>query len=129
MSYRTISSPDTPGVPPKTWSNMKVHPSGHFHISGMAALGDTMYEQAKKTFGYIRSTLEAAGGKMDDIVSMQVFVTNLDENEELWRARREFFTGDFPCSTLVQVMRVGDPKAQPPMRVEINCTGYIGGSN
>lgn len=128
MPYQTVSSPDTPAVPPKTWSNMKIH-HGHFHISGMAATGDTMYEQVKKTFGYIQSLIHAAGGKMDDIMSMQIFVTNLDENEELWRARREFFSGDFPCSTLVQVSRVGDPRAQPPMRVEINCTGYIGGGS
>ena len=128
MAYKTISSPSVPTPPPATWSNMKVHASGHFHISGMAALGATMYEQAKTTFGYIKSVLETAGGTMDDIMSMQIFVTNLDKNEEIWRARREFFSGDFPCSTLVQVMRVGDPRADPPMEVEINCTGYIGGS-
>lgn len=127
MSYVTVQCSTIPAPPPATWSNMKVH-NGHFHISGMAALGDTMYEQAKTTFGYIRDILEAAGGAMDDIMTMQIFVTNLDENQEIWKARREFFTGDFPCSTLVQVVRVGDPNANPPMRVEINCSGYIGGS-
>lgn len=127
MAYQTVHSPDVPPIPPKTWSNMKIH-RGHFHISGMAARGETMYEQARTTFGYIQSLLHAAGGCMDDIMSMQVFVTNLDENEEFWKARREFFSGDFPCSTLVQVLRVGDPRAEPPMRVEINCTGHIGAS-
>jgi hypothetical protein len=44
----------------------------------------------------------------------------------VWRARREFFTGDFPCSTLIEVKRVGSPKARPPLKVEINATGVIG---
>jgi enamine deaminase RidA (YjgF/YER057c/UK114 family) len=94
----------------------------------MAAPGDSMYDQAKSTFESIRRTIAAAGGCMDDIMSMQIFVTNLDENTEVWRARREFFTGDYPASTLIQAVRVGSPKAFPPMRIEINCSGYIGGS-
>jgi enamine deaminase RidA (YjgF/YER057c/UK114 family) len=72
--------------------------------------------------------VEAAGGVMNDIMAMQIFVADLDDNLEVWRARREFFTGDFPCSTLIQAVRVGHPKASPPMRVEINCSGYLGGS-
>ena len=55
-----------------------------------------------------------------------VYVTNLDENTEVWRARREFFTGDIPCSTLIEVKRVASPKASPPLKVEINATGVIG---
>ena len=47
---------------------------------------------------------------MNDIMSITVYVTNLDENTEVWRARREFFTGDFPCSTLIEVKRVGSPR-------------------
>lgn len=33
---------------------------------------------------------------------------------------------DFPCSTLIEVKRVGSPKASPPLKVEINATGVIG---
>ncbi|MGE0736825.1 MAG: RidA family protein [Alphaproteobacteria bacterium] len=128
MPYRTVNAPGTPTPPKDTWSQMKVHSNGHFYVSGMAAEGDSMYEQAKATFECIRKTIEHAGGCMDDIMSMQIFVINLDENKEVWRARREFFSGDYPASTLVQVTRVGDTRSFPPMRVEINCTGYINGS-
>ena len=65
-----------------------------------------MYMQAKSIFQKFKDLLEAAGGKMNDIMSITVYVTNLDENTEVWRARREFFTGDFPCSTLIEVKRV-----------------------
>ena len=63
-----------------------------------------------------------------DIMNMQIFVVDLLDNREIWRARQEFFSGDFPCSTLIQVVRVGSPQASPAHRVEINCSGYVGGS-
>src|SRR5512134_2452829 len=124
MSMKTIRSPKVADAAPQTWSNMKVV-SGHFHIAGMTASGpkgehpgDDMYTQAKMIFQKFKDLLEAAGGKMNDIMSITVYVTNLDENTEVWRARREFFTGDFPCSTLIEVKRVGSPKANPPLKVE-----------
>jgi 2-iminobutanoate/2-iminopropanoate deaminase len=128
MPYKTFSPSDAPSPPPQTWSNIKVHANGHFYVSGITGSGDSMYEQVKSTFSKIKLFIEAAGGVMDDIMSMQIFITNLDENTEVWRARREFFSGEFPCSTLVEVTRVGSPKVFPPPRVEINCSGYIGGS-
>ena len=131
MAYRTINVPansNVPAPPPQTWSNMKIHSSGHFHISGCAAAGPSMYEQARAVFGQFRALVEEAGGCMNDIMTMQIFCTNLDENTEIWRARREFFSGDFPCSTLIEVSRVGSPQSRPPMTIEINCSGYLNGS-
>jgi len=128
MPYRVVNAPDGPTPPPQTWSNMKVHDNGHFHISGLVGSGTTMYEQAKETFDKARRLVEAAGGVMDDIMTMQIFVTDLDANTEIWKARREFFSGDYPCSTLIEVSRVGNPRADPKMLVEINFSGYIGAS-
>ena len=131
MTYTTINVPEgsqVPAPPLKTWSNLKIHKNGHFYIAGMVADGPNTYEQTKQIFTDIQHLIKAAGGVMNDIMSMQIFVIDLDENHDIWRARQEFFSGDFPCSTLVQVSRVGHPKAQPPMRVEINCCGYVGGS-
>jgi enamine deaminase RidA (YjgF/YER057c/UK114 family) len=128
MAYQVFNPSDMPVPPNQTWSNIKVHSNGHFYIAGIVSEGDSMYEQTKSVFESIQKLLHAAGGVMDDIMTIQIFVNNLDENTEVWRARREFFNGDFPCSTLIEVSRVGSPKVYPPMRVEINCSGYIGGS-
>ena len=134
MAMKTIQSPKVKAPAPQTWSNMKVY-NGHFHVAGMTAggpdaphPGDDMYTQAKITFQKIRDLVEAAGGKMDDVMTVTIFVTNLNENTEVWRARREFFSGDFPCSTLIEVKAVGSPKMSPPLKVEINASGYIGAS-
>ncbi len=128
MSYKSYNPKNVPLPPADTWTNIKVHSNGHFHISGIVAAGDSMYEQALTVFGVIKSLIEEAEGRMDDIMSLQIFVNNLNENTEVWRARREFFSGDFPCSTLIEVSRVGSPSVYPPMRIEVNCSGYIGGS-
>jgi len=119
---KTIRSAKVAEAPPQTWSNMKVA-NGYFHIAGMTGSGpkgehpgDDMYIQAKSIFQKFKDLLEAAGGKMDDIMSITVYVTNLDENTEVWRARREFFTGDFPCFNLdrgkARWLTQGQPAAQ-----------------
>lgn len=41
-----------------------------------------------------------------------------------WRARREFFSGDFPASTLVEVRSL----ATPELLVEIEAVAYLGRS-
>jgi 2-iminobutanoate/2-iminopropanoate deaminase len=132
MKMQTIRSPKVAEAPPQTWSNMKVY-NGHFHVAGCTAggpdaphPGDDMYVQAKRTFQKIKDMIEAAGGKMDDVMTMTIFVTSLKENTEVWRARREFFTGDYPCSTLVEVTAVGSPKMTPPLKIEIQVSGYVG---
>ena len=40
----------------------------------------------------------------------------------VWQARREFFSGNFPASTLVQVAAL----ATPALKVEINAVAHIG---
>lgn len=112
-----------------TWSNCKVV-GDQFFISGMTAHdleggltgGPAMYDQAKQCFIKIRHLVEAAGGKMNDIVKVNIFVTDIKEREDVWRARAEFFTGDFPVSTLVQISAL----ATPALKVEIEAVGFIG---
>ena len=65
-----------------------------------------------------------AGGNMADITTVTIFVTDIKEREKVWRARREFFSGNFPASTLVQVAAL----ATPALKVEINATAHIGAS-
>ena len=52
---------------------------------------------------------------MADVVKVVIYVTDISRREEVWRARREFFSGDFPVSTLVEVSAL----AMPELKVEI----------
>jgi enamine deaminase RidA (YjgF/YER057c/UK114 family) len=126
-----VTSPRVPEPAPGTWSNCRVH-GNQFFVAGMTAgdgkggvLGDgSMYSQAKEAFGKIKHMIEAAGGTMNDIARLDIHVTDITRREEVWKARKEFFTGDFPASTLVEVRAL----ATPQQHVEITATGFIGGS-
>jgi enamine deaminase RidA (YjgF/YER057c/UK114 family) len=88
-----------------------------------AELGDE-YAQSTAIFTKIRHLVEAAGGTMADIVKVTIFVTDISQREKVWQARREFFTGNFPASTLVQVAALADPS----IKVEIEAVAHIGAS-
>jgi 2-iminobutanoate/2-iminopropanoate deaminase len=124
------TSPEVPEPAPSTWSNCLVA-DGVAYIAGMTArvagqsgaAGDE-YAQAKEIFGKIRHLVEAAGGSMADVVKVTIFVTDITQREKVWQARREFFTGNFPSSTLVQVAAL----AHPALKVEINAVAHLGAS-
>jgi 2-iminobutanoate/2-iminopropanoate deaminase len=109
--------------PAGTWSNCLVA-NGVAYLAGMTARGDDEYAQAKAIFTKIKHLVEAAGGSMSDIVKVTIFVTDIKEREKVWRARQEFFTGNFPASTLVEVAALADPS----LKVEIESVAYIGAS-
>ena len=108
-----------------TWSNCLVV-NGVAYVAGMTAGGSEgdEYAQAKVIFTKIRHLLEAAGGSMADVVKVTIFVTDITQREKVWQARREFFTGNFPASTLVQVAAL----ANPLLKVEIEAVAHIGAS-
>jgi enamine deaminase RidA (YjgF/YER057c/UK114 family) len=120
-----VSSPEVSEPAAGTWSNCLVV-NGVAYLAGMTAGGakGDEYAQAKVIFTKIRHLVEAAGGSMADIVKVTIFVTDITQRERVWQARREFFTGNFPASTLVQVAAL----ANPSLKVEIEAVAQIGAS-
>jgi 2-iminobutanoate/2-iminopropanoate deaminase len=47
---------------------------------------------------------------MNNLVKMTIDLVDIKNNIEVRRARREFFTGDFPASTLVEVRSLAKRK-------------------
>jgi enamine deaminase RidA (YjgF/YER057c/UK114 family) len=120
------TTPDVPEPAPGTWSNCLVA-GGVAYLAGMTARGAELgdeYAQSTAIFTKIRHLVEAAGGTMADIVKVTIFVTDISQREKVWQARREFFTGNFPASTLVQVAALADPS----IKVEIEAVAHIGAS-
>ncbi|OFW13535.1 MAG: enamine deaminase RidA [Acidobacteria bacterium RIFCSPLOWO2_02_FULL_59_13] len=131
MKRQAISSPHLPKPPPQTWSTA-IRVGDVLYVSGTTSrgpdgetvLGKDEYEQTKVIFTKIRHAVEAAGGTINDVSKMTIFVTNIKKNTEVWRARKEFFTGDFPASTLVEVRAL----AKPEILLEIEVVAHIGSS-
>ncbi len=115
--------------PPGHWSNC-IRVGDMIWLSGFTARANDLktiqgadaYEQAKIIFGKVKHCLEAAGATMADVVNMNIYVTDMADNKAIWKARQEFFTGDFPCSTLVQVASL----ANPEIKLEITCQAVAG---
>ncbi len=129
MNIERITSPHVTEPPPGRWSNalrvgdmLLISGTVSRAPDGVAIQGTNEYEQAKIIFGKIRHLVEAAGGTMSDVVKVTIYVVNIKQNTEVWRARQEFFTGNFPCSTLVEVRSL----ATPEILVEIEAIAYIG---
>jgi 2-iminobutanoate/2-iminopropanoate deaminase len=129
MEKTRIQTPSVAEAAPGLWSNcLKV--GSMAYMSGLTArgpdgqsvLGSGEYEQAVVVFQKMKDLVTAAGGVMNDIVQMTIFVTNLKNNTEVWRARKEFFTGDFPACALVEVSAL----AKSEILLEIQSIACIG---
>ena len=132
MSGFTRDAVSTPNAPKAIGPySQAIKANGFVFISGQVArpfeggteiVGKDEYEQAKQIFSRIDRIIKAAGGTMDNLVKMTIYVVDIKKNAEVWRARREFFTGDFPTSTLVEVRSL----AKPEVLVEIETIPYLG---
>lgn len=126
---RRITAEAVPEPPPGLFSNCllvgdTLYVSGqHAGAPGGGLLGDgSMADQTRQALTKIRAFVEAAGGTMADVVILRVFVTDIGRKAEVSAARREFFPGEMPCSTLVEVSGF----AEPDLAVEIEAVAVIG---
>ena len=128
MAATRVTHPDVAEPPPETWSNCLVA-GNHIFVAGMTArtgteiLADDEYGQARAILEKISRLLDAADASMADVVKVVIYITDISRREEVWRARREFFRGDFPVSTLVEVSAL----AMPELKVEIEAIAVRSG--
>lgn len=80
------------------------------HVSGVTSnqAHDDIGEQTRDVLEQIEEIVAGAGGTMDDVVRVRVYVETPELTEEnfeaIHAARREFFDpGSYPASTLVEV--------------------------
>ena len=92
---------------------------------GMTAAGeipeDTV-DQFRIALGTIDRCLKAAGGRPDQVVKVQLFLTDITERARINPLRQEYFGEHRPASTLVEVSALVDPR----MKVEIEAVAYVG---
>ena len=74
----------------------------------LVGAGD-MAEQTRQCIRNMRTVLEAAGGSLNDIVSIVVYTTDIREFKRIVDARMEFFVDKLPTSTIVEVNHLADP--------------------
>jgi len=117
-------------------------PSGHFShaiaveargrlvfISGMTArradgtiagIGD-IEAQTRQVCENVKAAVEQAGGTMDDVCRVDVFVRNMEHFDQIHKIRREYFTPPAPASTMVEVTKM----TSPDYLIEMNAIAVI----
>ena len=70
----------------------------------------------------IRATVEAAGGRMDDVFKLVQYFRHLDHFPHYSRVRKLFFSGEPPVSTVVEVSAML-PTAD--ILIEVEATAYL----
>jgi enamine deaminase RidA (YjgF/YER057c/UK114 family) len=96
--------------------------------TGLTLDGDTVFPydpagQARQALENIRTLMEAAGGTLNDVAKIVVYVTDRAHRAKVYPVIDEFFGEIKPCSTGIIVSGL----ALPELVVEIDAYGFIDG--
>jgi len=117
-------------------------PNGHFSqattieargklvfISGMTARAadgsitgvGNVEAQTRQVCENLKAAVEAAGGTLQDICRVDVYVRNMEHFETIHKVRREYFQPPLPASTMVEIVKM----TSPDYLIEINAIAVI----
>ena len=105
-------------------------PNGHFsHATAIAAAGKFVFisgmtartvdgtiaglgnieVQTRQVCENVKAAVEEAGGTLNDIVRVDVYVRNMEHFDIIHKVRREYFVAPAPASTMVEVCKFTSP--------------------
>lgn len=67
---------------------------------------ETITDQTRIVLENIKGVVEEAGLKMDNVIKMTVFLTDMKNFKEMNDVYKSFFDGDFPSRSCVEVSRL-----------------------
>ncbi len=97
INPRSATDPDAPPFSGAVRVGNTVYLSGTLGLDPGQQLPATPEAEARNVLNNIRSTLEAAGLTMDDLVQVQIFCSDVSHYDAFNRVYRTFFTGEFPA--------------------------------
>ncbi|HET7142931.1 MAG TPA: RidA family protein [Anaerolineales bacterium] len=98
-------------------------------VAGTTALNDDgqvvgindPYQQTKFIIAKIEKALNSAGATLNDVVRTRMFVTDINDWEEIGRAHGEYFREIKPASTMVEIRSL----ISPELLVEVEVTAIV----
>ncbi len=71
----------------------------------------TMREQTRRSLEIVRASIEALGGKIEQVIRTRIFTTDISQWREIAAVHGELFVEIRPATTLVEVRRLIDDRA------------------
>jgi reactive intermediate/imine deaminase len=118
MPKKEIRSPKLPPPSGHFAQAVEVEATGRMlFVSGMVAKGadgkvtgaGDIEAQTRQVCENVKAAVEAAGGTMDDICRVDVYVRNMEHFDRIHKVRREYFKSPPPASTMVEVSKFTSP--------------------
>lgn len=83
--------------------------------------------QAARVFENMRTILEANGSRLDNIVKVTIYLTDMDNFPKILELRERHFTPPYPADTIVEVSALGLPELMIEVEVIALLDGKIVG--
>ena len=121
MSFERLNPP-TLAAPAGFSHAVKVTGGTTVHLAGQTALdvdgtivGDDVVEQFEQALGNLLTALESAGGKPADLVSMTIYIVDMDDYKararDIGRVWKRLVGADYPAMAGIGVARLWDVEA------------------
>jgi 2-iminobutanoate/2-iminopropanoate deaminase len=131
LSRREIRSSSLPAPMRRgAYSSGVEAPTGRtIYVSGQVSLdaeGNVVGEgdirlQTTTVLEHVKTVVEEAGGGMEDVVKVTVFITDMGLYDEIHEVRRRYFKEPFPASSMVEVSALIDPR----LLIEVEAVAVI----
>ena len=131
MARREITSSSLPApMRGGAFSSGIEAPSGRtIYVSGQVAMdagGNVVGEgdiklQTETVLEHVKTVLGEAGGGMEDIVKVTVFITDMGLYDEIHEVRRHYFEEPYPASSMVEDSALIDPR----LLIEIEAVAVV----
>ena len=105
-------------------------PAGRtIYVSGQVSLdagGNVVGEgdirlQTETVLEHVKTVVEEAGGGLEDVVKVTVFITDMGLYDEIHEVRRRYFEEPYPASSMVEVSALLDPR----LLIEIEAVAVV----
>ncbi len=102
---------------PKMGYSRAVRSGSHIAVTGTVGVNaDGTYSpsvgpQARRSLQIIQASIEALGGRIDQVIRTRLFVTDISRWQEVAEVHGEIFARIRPATTIVQVARLIDDAA------------------
>ena len=119
-----MNIPGTSPYEPVIGFSRAVRAGQSVYVSGTGPVGADLADpgtQTRHVLEIIRGSLEKAGARLEDVVRTRIYLTQVDDWEEVGKAHGEFFGKIRPAATMVVVAGL----LQPTWHVEIEAEAVV----